>query len=159
MDLKIIGQIKQRLTNEQIKDMWDNLRQIRGVGPKIASLFLRDFSVYFELSRELIKDKDRWLLQPVDTWIRRAVRSFENDTKMKDEEVAKWLVDFDQPELINQGIWYFGSQIARSEYRFCQALKEPSYAKKLFKEHIDVNVSSAPLFKEIQNPKRLQRGL
>ena len=41
------------------------------------------------------------------------------------------------PEAINQGMWYFSSQIADSEYRLSEALDDFGYAKVLLQEYIE----------------------
>jgi hypothetical protein len=42
-----------------------------------------------------------------------------------------------EPERINQGMFYFGAEIARSHYRLKQALANLDEAEALLKGHID----------------------
>lgn len=128
----LIKTSKEAIARSQIKEAWEKVKRIRGVGPKIASLFLRDVAVQFELA----PSQDRWLLQPVDIWVRRAVFLL-NRNKMKDGDVARWLVtNCDEPELANQGIWYFGAQIAGSNFRLRKSIEYPSYAEEILQEHM-----------------------
>jgi hypothetical protein len=116
----------------QIRGIWERIKNIRGIGPKIASFFLRDIFVQFELNLS----QDRWLLQPVDIWVRRTVFKI-NSKEMNDEDVAKYLVEnFDEPEKINQGIWYFSTQIAGSEYRLIKSIQDRDFAWRILREHI-----------------------
>ena len=81
---------KQDLEAGNIKDAWARLKRIRGVGGKIASLFLRDVAVWYGLT--VGNNDDRWLLQPIDIWVRRIVQSRKNE-KTSDEEIARWIVE------------------------------------------------------------------
>lgn len=132
----IILSSKDAIVKGQVKEAWEQIKSIRGIGSKIASLFLRDISVRFELTPP---KKDRWLLQPIDIWVRRAVSLIKKWKKMDDEKVAKWLVDNSKnPEVTNQGIWYFCTQIAKSEFRLSKCIKNSDDAQKLYHEHIAI---------------------
>jgi hypothetical protein len=139
----IILTSKENLAQGQVTQAWEGLQKIRGTGPKIASLFLRDIAVQFELI-PMIPPQDRWRLQPVDVWVRRAVSSLREDKERedanipsKDKEIAEWLVNnCTKPELANQGIWYFGAQIAESKFRLDKAIKDVDYAWRIYREHI-----------------------
>lgn len=127
---------------EDIQDAHKSLKTIQGIGDKIASLFLRDLAHIMEI--DLSKTQNRHLLQPIDIWVARTVisldenefsylkekmkngRSLNNKDKVK---LAKWIVrqsegNVANPELVNMGIWYFGSQIAISEYRLNKVLED-----------------------------------
>lgn len=101
------------------------LATIRGVGPKIASFFLRDCVAFHGLEPR----HDRALLQPVDTWVRR-IGTMLAGSEMPDDELARWIVVNSQmrgvsPERVNMGMWYFGSQIARSVAHLEALLSQP----------------------------------
>jgi hypothetical protein len=49
------------------------LREIRGIGPKLATFYLRDVAWHFDLESRC---GDRRCLQPVDVWIERAVAAW-----------------------------------------------------------------------------------
>lgn len=129
----IIAIAKESLVNGEVKPFWERLQRIRGIGPKIASLFLRDVAVRYGLA----PGTDRHLLQPIDVWVRRTVRCMAKRDMLTDEDVARWIVDnCEESELANQGIWYFGSQIAQSEFRLRRALENERYACAAVREHI-----------------------
>jgi len=141
---------KEAIARSQVKEAWERVKVIRGVGPKIASLFLRDVAVQFELRPGL----DRWLLQPVDVWVRRGV-FWLSGNEMKDDDIAKWLVtNCEEPELANQGIWYFGAQIAGSDFRLHKSIKDPDYARELFWEHIAGLKATVAAIERLYVPRR-----
>jgi len=132
-DQNIISVATQSLRNGQVEQIWNRFQDIRGVGPKIASFFLRDLAVKYELA----PIQGRHLLQPVDVWVRRTVHQLANNNGMGDKQIAQWIVGHcREPEFASQGIWYFGAQIAQSEFRLCKALKNQKYAKELVKDHL-----------------------
>jgi len=132
---------REGLKLDQAKAAHNAIQEINGVGPKIASLFLRDVAIFYTL----IPQKDRHLLQPVDTWIRRMFEQFtqqRNAGVQGTEKVQRWIVQESircgvRPEAVNEGAWYFGSQVADSEYRMSKALNNLAYAKTLLVEHIE----------------------
>jgi len=130
------------LVNKIVKDGIEGshklLKSIQGVNNKIASLFLRDLT--YTIETNLSKTKNRHLLQPIDIWLRRTIRTLTNNQEMSDSSVANWIVcesgkNKVNPELINMGIWYFGAQVATSEYRLNKALNDIKYANNLWDEH------------------------
>lgn len=133
----IIATSKEHMDEGRVKEAWDKVESIRGVGPKIASLFLRDVAVQFGLSPAR---HNRWLLQPVDVWVRRGVALLSGhqvNDKVDDEDAAKWLVtNCTEPELANMGLWYFAAQIAGCGFRLEKSLNDLDYARKIYREHV-----------------------
>jgi len=130
----IIETSKNALAEGQTKAIWNQLKRIQGVGPKIASLFLRDVAIYYENELNLADKNrmpadDRYLLQPIDIWVHRIVVALNRqdmDEKTKYEDVAKWIVDnCSNPECCNQGMWYFGAKIAKTEFMLEKCLADP----------------------------------
>jgi len=142
--------------DKDIKNAFDLLNSIQGVGNKIASFFLRDLAYVMEI--DLSKTQNRHLLQPIDIWVARTVISLaENEfSKLKEKikngrslnnndkkGIAEWIIDKSgrnatNPELVNMGIWYFCSQIAISGYRLNRVLEnfnDLSRAKSLAHKH------------------------
>ena len=125
-----------------IQDAHKALKSIQGISDKIASLYLRDLTYIKEI--DLSNGQNRRILQPVDTWVARAVirlagnefsllkRKIKNRQQLNNKEkaeLAEWIVresneNAVNPELVNMGIWYFCSQIARSEYRLNRVLED-----------------------------------
>lgn len=137
----IVLSSKTDLENGQIGKAFDRLRKIRGIGNKISSFFLRDLAIEYDLG-DLIPYQDRWLLQPIDVWVRRIVQSLSERT-ISDKQIAQWVVDIckeanQNPEQCNQGMWYFGAKIAGSDYKWRKSLEDINFAKSLLNEHLAV---------------------
>jgi len=89
--------------------------------------------------------EDRHLLQPVDVWIRRAFERLTPQKGAKSEDidmVQRWILEEAvregvRAEAVNQGICYFSSQIADSDYRMSKALDDLGYARALLEEYIE----------------------
>lgn len=134
----IIIYAKRNLQSENLGTTHRRLsRSISGVASKIASFFLRDVAAFYRIS----PSRNRHVLQPIDVWIRRISWELMGNYE-PDEKIATWIVQEAiriniDPEAINQGMWYFGSQIAGSEYRVTCALNDVEYAEALGNEHIE----------------------
>ncbi len=130
----IMTRARQRLCQDEVARAHQELMAIRGIGPKIASFFLRDVAMRYEIT----PTSDRRLLQPVDLWVRRFVRRLDNNEELTDREVAKWVVDHaTQPERANAGLWYFGAQIAPRRLVYDAALESPKYAGELADRYVE----------------------
>jgi hypothetical protein len=100
-------------------------------------LFMQDIATFYGF----IPKRDRYRLQPVDVWVRRISTALMG-RKASDVEIAHWIVQECQSmnigaEAANEGMWYFGSQIAASAYRLNKAIKDLGYAKALANEHTE----------------------
>lgn len=123
------------LVNMDIQSAFNLLKSIRGVGDKVASFYLRDLVVVTNIVLGNIGD--RYLLQPVDTWVERTIRILNGGQGMNRNQIANWIVNNSgQPELVNMGIWYFCSQIAQSEYRLNVTLNDINHAQNLVAEQV-----------------------
>ncbi|RLC93505.1 MAG: hypothetical protein DRI39_05500 [Chloroflexi bacterium] len=110
---------------------------INGIGERTASLFLRDVATLYDIA----PTKERHLLQPVDVWVRHVAAPL-MAVEGSDEEVAAWMLEEasradTSPEAVNQGMWYFGSQVAGSRYRARRALEDIATARTLVDEHVE----------------------
>ena len=127
----IVTLVGEEMKNDEVEKAFDFMKSIRGIGPKIASFFLRDVKEVLDITP---KDK-RWLLQPIDIWVLRTVNRLSN--KLLDvnrdtdrEEAAKFIVDnSNNPELVNMGMWVFGARVCDSEYRHIKYLRDFEMAK------------------------------
>lgn len=133
----IVALARKSIKDDEVKDYHSGLCEINGIGSKIASLFLRDVARFYGVFPVNSRD----LLQPVDIWVRRISQCWCGD-KTSDPEIAKWIVGQAirsdvNPEAVNEGMWYFGSQIAGSKHRMSKALDDLAYAKVLLKEHME----------------------
>jgi len=114
------------------------LQSIRGIGPKIASLFLRDVALDRNLPVAHLRDRE--LLQPVDVWIRRTTERLTQKSFENDKEVAGQFVQLANHAgccalSLNAGGWYFGSQIARTVQNLNDALESPESVRHSIDKH------------------------
>lgn len=117
----LITYLKENFQKGKVKRLFQELDKIRGIGPKISSFILRDFSVLFGLDEGLDID-DYVALQPVDTWVRKVGHILglydlkeinKMSEKKRDEKIRQSIVDYCisqklSPPRFNQGMWYYG---------------------------------------------------
>ena len=93
-----------------------NPYKIFSVGPKIASLYLRDLVMLYGLEVKIPED-EKIYLQPIDTWVRQIlhlIKIEDTNDRTSDNEVRSKIENFCSSMHINQiefnhGIWYIGS--------------------------------------------------
>jgi len=133
-DYNMVAWATHMLRDGHVQTAHDALCWINGVGPKIASFFLRDVAWCFGIE---VADR-RDLLQPVDVWVERTAQQLDPAAKGRP---AAWIVEESEaagvlPEAVNAGLWYFGALIAGSEFRLFQALPEPQRAWCMVHEYV-----------------------
>ncbi len=132
--INFVTRARRRLRKDEVARAHQELMAIRGIGPKLASFFLRDVAMRYEITTT----SDRHLLQPVDLWERRFVRRLDDNEELTDREVAQWVVDHaTQPEQANAGLWYFDAQIAPRQLVYNAAFESPRYAGELAEWHVE----------------------
>ena len=103
----------QRFERGDIRKLYKDLMDITSVGPKIASLYLRDLVDLYDLESE-IAPEDLALLQPVDVWVRKVVwKTGIVSNGASDSEIQKNILEVCQKAGVsalrfNQGVWYLG---------------------------------------------------
>jgi len=113
----LVDQIK----NDDLKKAHKILKTIRGVGDKIASLYLRDLVTSAKIDENALNDT--YLLQPVDIWVNRGLKLLLENVPKKMVERQKAIdklcnthnisgIDF------NRGCWFLGSRISYNEDHF-----------------------------------------
>jgi hypothetical protein len=119
----------EQLASGRMREAHSDLCGVNGLGPKIASFFLRDVATMHRLE----PDSDRQLLQPVDVWVRRLAKltcgrgDLPNDSTCAEAVVDASLAAGVSPERVNQGMWYFASQVCgSSEYVAVRIIQEGS---------------------------------
>lgn len=149
----IITYARENLGQDNLREVHQALsgiRGINGIGGKIASFFLRDVATFYRIRLS----EERHILQPVDVWVRNMSGQL-MEIRTSDEEVARWIVgeatrsDINA-EAVNQGMWYFGSQIGGSKYRVTRALGSLEYAKVLLDDHIEAIRSELLAWEQMQ---------
>lgn len=133
-DYNIVAWARHMLLNDKVQVVHGSLCSINGIGPKIASFFLRDVAWCFGI--RVVSHRD--LLQPVDVWVERTARQLDPAAKGL---TATWIVQQSEaaeasPEAVNAGVWYFGAMIAGSEFRLFQALNDPLHAWCMVDEYV-----------------------
>ena len=118
--------------NQDIIQSFNFLRTIRGIGDKIASFYLRDLVAISNINLSNIQN--RWLLQPIDIWVERTIKTLNRNQNMNKQQVAHCIVDNSiqyhlNPERVNMGIWFYCALIAGSEYRLNQSLQDIKIAQ------------------------------
>ncbi|MBL8048431.1 MAG: hypothetical protein JNJ45_07085 [Chthonomonas sp.] len=69
--------------------LFERIVDIRGVGPKTASCFLRDVVAVFDLEED-IPNVDRLIMQPIDRWVRSITLRYAPD--IHDEDPVDWVL-------------------------------------------------------------------
>ena len=120
--------------NNNIQPAFNLLISIRGIGDKIASFYLRDLVDVMNINLGQIQNRN--LLQPIDVWVERTIKILSNNQNMNKNQITNWIVQISNqnnvnPERINMGIWFFCSNIVRSEYRLNATLRDLNNAQNL----------------------------
>jgi hypothetical protein len=95
-----------------------------------------------EFNKIPCSSKSRCLLQPIDIWVERAATLLGD----MDGQPAKFIVEHAErekcsPERVNQGMWYFGAEIARSEQSLETFIREPDGIERM-KEELATRIRS-----------------
>lgn len=126
-----------KIESNNVRAAHSALREIRGIGPKIASLFLRDIALKNNIPD--IGRRDRHLLQPIDVWLERTAHLLTGRKLTKDEAAQQLIRLADEAGCsalcLNAGSWYFGAKVARTEQQHESALKNPQSFKHAIERH------------------------
>ena len=105
----------EKIKSKKIAEAYQNLDGIWSIGPKIASLILRDVVYIYELESYL-SGEEYYFLQPIDTWVHNLSKKIGLVDKRSNiyEGEAKDITDkcFEfgvNPIHYNQGVWYVGA--------------------------------------------------
>jgi virulence-associated protein VapD len=160
----LIDWVHNKLQGE-IQNTHDRLCKISGIGTKIASYFMRDVAcqnVANQFDCFLSDVSNRHLLQPIDIWTRRAAEGL-STKKFPDDDptpAAKFIVNESlnagvSPERVNQGMWYFGAEIAGTDYYLNKLLIDPDGSKRAsddLRKHLQSLQSAASLLGSLDSP-------
>jgi hypothetical protein len=132
------------LLRSDVRRAHDFISSIRGLGPKIASYYLRDIKEVCSITTNDL----RYLLQPIDIWIWRTVHIMQGQKEFprlgqvaagEIESAAQFVVNCSHnhnPERVNMGMWYFAAMVCESEYRHGELLLDLEPAKKAWNEYV-----------------------
>lgn len=102
-----IGRIQKGL----IGDLYQELQSIRQIGPKVASLFLRDLADVYELESHLAIEEQHCVF-PIDTWLRQVAVKLGvkgNDGSIRNKLITTCSEYGVSAVEFNQGAWYLGA--------------------------------------------------
>ena len=115
----------------QLETQFLRIVDIRGVGPKSTSTFMRDISYIFDME-ESIDPADKIYVQPIDRWLRLISRYVVPEKDM--EKAADWIVAGKVSKYsrrarvsglrFNMGTTYFGQKIVRDPSNFEDCIKQ-----------------------------------
>jgi hypothetical protein len=104
----------ERFREGKVEDHFRELQGIRQIGPKVASIYLRDLVCIYDL-HEFLQLDDLKFLQPIDVWVRRVAHRLAiiPAETCSDDEVRAHIVDTCRLHNVsafkfNQGAWYLG---------------------------------------------------
>jgi len=109
------------LREHDLESLFKHLKEIKGVGSKIASLYLRDMLVLYDDSLpsnkkflDKLSDKQILLVYPIDTWVNKISKKL-LDEKGNKTIIAEKLIEECRklgvsPIYVNHGIWYLGAR-------------------------------------------------
>jgi hypothetical protein len=124
--LNIANYVKALIVAKKTSDAHSFIDSIRGVGPKIASFYLRDVAFLGGIDESQIEEP--FYLQPLDTWLNQALSIIKKETvntatNKERRKAQQMIVDLCKqadcsPIAFNQGAWFAGSQIAGEYDKF-----------------------------------------
>ena len=132
--------VRSLIQNKQTKQAHNLITDIRGIGTKISSLYLRDIAYFGKLHEEEIEDQH--YLQPVDTWIEQTLSIIFSDAKPRSlKKKQEMIVELCHSAGIssiafNQGAWILGSQVTGDFSTFKQ-LAQGQSAEAIIQKHIE----------------------
>lgn len=130
---------KDLIERDKTREAHNLIKSIRGIGPKIASFYLRDIAYLGNLSESKIKDQ--YYLQPIDTWLEQSLSIiFADKVPTELTKKQKIIVELCEeancsPIAFNQGAWVLGSQIA-GDFNTFRKIAKGNNARAIIKKHI-----------------------
>lgn len=117
--------------SDRLEPQFLRIVDIRGVGPKSTSTYVRDIAFLYNLEQD-IHPADRIYIQPVDRWLRAITEYVVPEPNM--EKAADWVVAGKINKYarlakvsgvkFNLGLTYFGQRVVRDPERFSSEIKK-----------------------------------
>ena len=125
-DKSVAGWALDFIEENNIREAFNSLKRIRGIGNKIASFYLRDIYILSDLHDINLRNKH--LLHPIDVWTERAARVLLDNPEATPRQCAQALIDLEQDlglltGVSNIGFWVFGSEVTDNISIFIEAVK------------------------------------
>lgn len=112
--LNIVAYSVEQIKKGNVSKIYGELCEIFGVADKIATFFLRDLAIVFELEDNISSD-DYVYFQPIDTWVRQVAERLRiidkgenNRVTIKEKIITATLKESVSPLFFNAGAWYIG---------------------------------------------------
>jgi hypothetical protein len=109
----IVSHSINEIKNNRLSTLFRDLMTITQIGPKIASMYLRDLVTLFSLD---VKKEDFYYLQPVDTWVKKFAQKLEiinnnenGEALIRNKIVDECLENQISPIAFNQGAWFLST--------------------------------------------------
>lgn len=140
-ETNIYTYVKRLLRRDEVEQAYSFIDSIKGVGPKITSLYLRDVA-YLELDSA---KHYHFLLQPIDTWLDQTIEIIlkhkAERTLKKTSDKQKLIVELCRkancsPIDFNQGAWIAGSVVAQDYGTFKDIIEDKEKAKTVVQQRI-----------------------
>jgi hypothetical protein len=122
----------------RIEDQFERIVDIRGVGPKSTSTFMRDVIFMFGYE-DRVEPADRIYIHPIDRWLRMMARYLVPEPGM--EKAADWIIAGKISKYsrragvsgiaFNMGSTYFGQKLVKDPTRFEEMLKKVALGEEL----------------------------
>jgi hypothetical protein len=116
---------------KRLEPQFERIVDIRGVGPKSTSTFMRDVVYMFDYE-DKVEPADRIYIHPIDRWLRMMARYLVPEPNM--EKAADWIIAGKISKYsrragvsgiaFNMGSTYFGQKIVKDPTRFEEMLKK-----------------------------------
>jgi len=114
-DRNIVNYSLHKISRGELDELWRSLKQnVTQVGPKIASFYLRDLVVLFNLESKISASKQIVYLLPIDTWVRKiCIKIGIASSGTRSHEIKRRIINVCQsanisPLRFNMGAWYLG---------------------------------------------------
>lgn len=137
----------------ETKEAHNFLKNIKGIGDKISSFYIRDICYFTGIPEKEIQDI--YLLQPIDTWLGQVVNIISNGVKMSQKEQQKFIVGLCGNEIsgieFNQGAWFLGSQIAGDYDTFKRVVSDTKKLKEKIQSLIQNEERIIQVYNEFLN--------
>lgn len=152
----LASQSRIALKNNKTIEIYESISKVRGIREKITSFYLRDIACLSDINENNLKDN--YLLQPIDTWVEQGLEIL-NKRKVKFNNLndkQKFIVDICNnnnisPISFNQGLWYFGSKIARNNKNLRKSFEDYNYALTLTNNYMQDTKYLFTVLSEILN--------
>jgi hypothetical protein len=123
---------------KRLELQFERIVDIRGVGPKSTSTFMRDV-VYMFGYEDKVEPADRIYIHPIDRWLRMMARYLVPEPNM--DKAADWIIAGKVSKYsrragvsgiaFNMGSTYFGQKIVKDPSRFEEVLKKVALGEEL----------------------------